>query len=140
MRKHILICAAALIVGPLAMAELSKTTGKSAEETKKMDVDNSGINKRDVSKDGENRRLTPDDQSRGSKGDVELTRQIRAELMKDSSLSVYAQNIKIITLNGVVHLRGPVSTQAEKERIATMAKKLAGTEAVTNEIEVKAKK
>lgn len=108
-----------------------------AEASKQVEVDNTAVNQRDVSKNARN--LTPDDQAQGSKQDVEMTRKIRADLMKDRDLSLYAQNIKIITLNGVVHLRGPVMTMAEKQKVAAMAQKHAGAAAVTNDIEVKNK-
>lgn len=106
--------------------------------SKAVKADNSGVNQNDYEKGSlEKRKLTPEDQAWGSKSDVEMTRQIREELMKDKSLSIYAQNVKIITIKGIVHLRGPVHTQAEKDRIALLAKDVAGSKSVQNEIEIK---
>ena len=55
-----------------------------------------------------------------------------------SDMSTTARNIKIITSNGRVTLRGPVKTQAEKSRIEALAKSAAGANAVDNQLDVKA--
>ena len=47
-----------------------------------------------------------------------LTRKIRRAVVKDSSLSMMAHNVKIISSNGNVTLRGPVKTEQEKSVIA----------------------
>jgi hyperosmotically inducible protein len=98
-------------------------------------VDNSSINQRDRN----HAALTADSQSKSSKDDNELSRQIRRELMKDNSLSIYGKNVKIITQNGITTLRGPVHTLAERNEVAVDAKHVAGNENVFNEIEVKQK-
>ena len=76
-------------------------------------------------------------QQSNMKSDVELTRQIRRAVVKDSSLSVMAQNVKIISANGCVTLRGPVKTEAEKGAIGSKAQAISGADRVDNEIEVK---
>jgi len=52
-----------------------------------------------------------------SSSDIAITKQIRKALTSDETLSVNAQNVKIITANGVVVLRGPVASQAEANRV-----------------------
>lgn len=94
--------------------------------------DNSKINKRDQSESAK----IPDHQS-NDKSDVELTRQIRKEITKDDSLSILAQNVKIITEKGKVTLRGPVNSQDEKEKIGQKAQQIAGSDKVENELDVK---
>jgi hyperosmotically inducible protein len=59
--------------------------------------------------------LLSENQAQTSKSDVELTRLIWKELTNDKLLSVYAQNIKFITIHGNVTLRGPVHTNKEKK-------------------------
>jgi osmotically-inducible protein OsmY len=71
-------------------------------------------------------------------GDLELTRQIRQALTEDDSLSTAAKNIKIITINGNVTLRGPVETLKERSRIVEKAKAL-GHSRVDNQLEVKSR-
>ena len=61
-------------------------------------------------------KLTPFDQS-NSKQDVRISADVRQALMKDGTLSVDAKNIKIITRDGVVTLRGAVKTEAERANI-----------------------
>jgi hypothetical protein len=65
--------------------------------------DNSGANARDRSGDT----LTPIDQA-DSKEDLRITQSIRKAVVADEALSLNAQNVKVITQNGVVALRGPV--------------------------------
>ena len=96
--------------------------------------DNTGKNVRDR----DDHTLTPGDQS-SNEADVELTRRIREAVVADDSLSTSAHNIKIITINGMVTLRGPVSSTEEKTKIAATAQKLAGTKKVDNQLEVAAK-
>lgn len=105
-----------------------------AAEDEKKDVDNTAMNKRDA----EDTTLTPTDQMEGSKADIELTRKIREMLTEEDSLSMKAQNIKIITLKGITTLRGPVNTMAEKKKIEQLARS-AGAKSIKNKIEVTTK-
>jgi len=100
----------------------------------KVEANNTGINKRD--KDAS--RITADQQSRGSKNDVEVTRIIRRAIVKDDSLSSSAKNIKIITLDGIVYLRGPVSNEDERIKIASIAQGVVvNSKTLTNQLEIK---
>ena len=81
---------------------------------------------------------TPLDQGQNS-ADVKLTADIRKAIMDDKAMSMNAQNCKIITQNGMVTLRGPVDTIAEKESIEAKAKAVAGVTNVDNQLEVKVK-
>jgi osmotically-inducible protein OsmY len=96
-------------------------------------VDNTGRNTRDRS----NATLTPGDQS-NSKADIETTKRIRRALSENDQLSTTAKNIKIITINGKVTLRGPVKTPKEQQTILAIAKGVAGDGSVDNQTEVKA--
>lgn len=95
--------------------------------------DNTGRNQRDRSAGT----LTPEDQG-GSASDREITRQIRRAITSDSQYSTTAGNIKIITQNGKVTLRGPVKTADEQQALADLAKKVQGVSSVDNQLEVKA--
>lgn len=79
--------------------------------------------------------MTADNQSM-SQRDVEITSLIRQRLIADPSLSLYSQNVKIITQDGVVTLKGPVRSRAERDRIASVAREIAGRNAVFNELEI----
>jgi osmotically-inducible protein OsmY len=102
-----------------------------AADNKKAEPDNTATNERDRS--GETK--TSGDQSNNS-ADLKITQAIRQALMKDSELSTTAKNIKVITANGQVTLRGPVKSDAEKQSIEAKAKQVAGVTSVNNLLEV----
>jgi osmotically-inducible protein OsmY len=104
-----------------------------AQENATPAADNTGRNERDRS--GETQ--TSGDQSNGSP-DIKMTAAIRRAVMHDDSLSMMAKNVKIITENGMVTLRGPVKSEAEKTKIAQLAKQAAQGAMIHNELEVKA--
>jgi hyperosmotically inducible periplasmic protein len=101
----------------------------------KTNPDNTAINKRDRS--GETN--TSGDQSNTS-ADLKVTQAVRRALMQDSQLSTTAKNIKVITANGQVTLRGPVNTAEEKAKIDQIAKSAAGGAQIVNQLEVKGTK
>lgn len=70
---------------------------------------------------------------------IKVTADIRRAILDDKSMSVSAQNCKVITdANGLVTLRGTVASQAEKDSIGAKAIAVAGKEKVDNQLEVKA--
>lgn len=99
------------------------------------DADNTKVNKRDQSQ----KELTAD-QQKESKQDREITKKIRRAIVKDKSLSTKAHNVKIITVGGMVTLKGPVKSEDEKNAIEEKAAQIAGSDKVKNEIEVAPKK
>ncbi len=91
--------------------------------------DNSAKNKAD--------RHTADQQS-GATSDRMLTKKIRQALVADKSLSTYGRNVKIITNDGMVTLKGPVHSEDEKTTIASKAAEVAGSPGkVTNQLTIK---
>ena len=96
-------------------------------------LENTEINARDK----ENTTLTPEDQKE-TKKDIRITAHIRKAVVRDKSLSIDAQNAKIITRSGVVTLRGPVANEAESKRLEKIAKKTRGVVKVDNQLEIKA--
>lgn len=78
---------------------------------------------------------TPLDQSE-SETDQTITQKIRQAIMSDGSLSTNAKNIKIITVKGVVVIRGPVVSSQEKEAIAKKIKDIRGVMKVDNQLDV----
>ena len=95
------------------------------------DYDNTGKNIRDR----DSMTKTPLDQSE-SEADRKITQKIRQAIMSDGSLSTDAKNIKIITVNGVVTLRGPVSNSQEKDAIARKVNDVHGIVKVDNQLEI----
>jgi len=76
------------------------------------------------------------DQQKMDPADREITKKIRAAIHQDKSISVYAHNIKVITQDGKVTLKGPVRSEEEKTSIASKAVAVAGEGNVTNQLEV----
>ena len=96
-------------------------------------LENTEINARDKN----NTTLTPEDQKE-TKKDIRITAHIRKAVVRDKSLSIDAQNAKIITRSGVVTLRGPVANEAESKKLQKIAKKTRGVVKVDNQLEIKA--
>jgi hyperosmotically inducible protein len=76
------------------------------------------------------------DQQKMNPADRTITQKIRKAIHEDKTLSTYAHNIKIITQNGKVTLRGPVRSEEEKTNLEAKAVGVAGQENVTNQLEV----
>jgi hyperosmotically inducible periplasmic protein len=80
---------------------------------------------------------TADQQSEVT-SDRMLTKKVRQSLIGDKSLSTYGHNVKIITKDGVVTLKGPVHSEEEKSAIASKAAEVVGgQDKVTNQLTVK---
>jgi osmotically-inducible protein OsmY len=79
------------------------------------------------------------DQQKDNTSDRDLTRQIRRSLVQDKSLSTYGHNVKIVSQNGTVTLKGPVRSEDEKTAIEQKAAQAAGgADKIHSELEVKA--
>jgi hyperosmotically inducible protein len=116
----------------LALTCLSTFSLAALADDEKAKSDNTATNERDRS--GETK--TSGDQS-NSTADLKTTQAIRQVLMKDGELSTTAKNIKVITANGHVTLRGPVKTAQEKAKIDQLAKSAAGGAQIDNQLDVK---
>ena len=116
----------------LALACLSAFSLAALAGNEKTKPDNTATNERDHSGEAQ----TSGDQS-NSQADLKITQAIRQALMKDNELSTTAKNIKVITANGHVTLRGPVKTAQEKAKIAQLAKSAAGGAHIGDQLDVK---
>ncbi len=117
----------------LALACLSALSlAALAADNEKAKPDNTATNERDRS--GETK--TSGDQSNNS-ADLRITQAIRRALMKDRELSTTAKNIKVVTANGQVTLRGPVKTVQEKAKVDQIARLAAGGAQIDDQLEVK---
>jgi sporulation protein YlmC with PRC-barrel domain len=87
-------------------------------------------------RDRKDRTLTPLDQG-NSTADRDTTAQIRKGILSEKGMSTNGKNVKIITIDGQVTLRGPVNTSEEKRLIGEIAERTARSENVDNQLEVK---
>ena len=115
-----------LCISAFTLSAIAQDT-PAADNTKKNQRDRSGETK------------TSGDQSNSSE-DVKITAAIRRAVVRDHSLSMTAKNVKIITANGMVTLRGPVKSDTEKAKIVELAQSAAGNAKIDNQLEVKASK
>ena len=100
-------------------------------QTAAVEPDNSGRNVRDA--DGATK--TPGDQSE-SEADRTITQNVRQAVTADDSISTNGKNVKIVTVDGTVTLRGPVKSEQEKTNIAAKAQQIAGVKQVDNQLEI----
>lgn len=116
---------------PFLIGTILLSAGLAFAEGTPVQQDNTGRNKQDGSV------VTPTaDQQSNSKNDLEITRRIRADLIANKNLSTYAQNIKIITQNGKVTLRGPVRSATEKSEAERIAAAVAGATSIRNDLTI----
>jgi hyperosmotically inducible protein len=97
--------------------------------------DNTKVNERDKAKS-----QPTADQAKNSATDRDIMQKIRKAVVADKSLSTYGHNVKIISQQGKVTLKGPVHTDEEKKNIEAKAVEVAGAGNVTNMLEVKGDK
>jgi len=105
-------------------------TGASSDNSS-TSPDNTGVNTRD--RDGNNK--TPIDQQETT-SDVKITADIRMKIVNQEGMSINARNVKIITKDGKVTLRGPVNSEEEKKTVEGFAKNVAGDGNVDSQLEV----
>jgi osmotically-inducible protein OsmY len=95
--------------------------------------DNTKVNQRD-----RNASEATADQQKENATDQAMTKRIRQSIMADKSLSTYAHNIKIISQDGAVTLKGPVKSDDERKTLMGKAVAVTGSaDKVTDEISVK---
>jgi osmotically-inducible protein OsmY len=126
---------ATLLILAAAAVACDKSNGAGTTETTSSGVnapDNTKTNTRDNTG-----AVTPIDQG-NDRASLDTTQAIRKAVMADDSLSGNAKNVKIVTSNGVITLRGPVATAAEKKSIEAKALAVAGSNRVDDQIDIQA--
>jgi hyperosmotically inducible periplasmic protein len=132
MRKAVLLFSISLLVLG-GYAGTAYPAERSLSPPANMVPDNTDVNVRD--RRGETL-TTSGDEAEGA-ADRTLTQRIRQAIVADESLSTTAKNVKVMMINGVVTLRGPVNSLQEKGSIAATAQHIAGTNNVDNQLEIK---
>jgi hyperosmotically inducible protein len=122
------------LFGPLSLSVvLAAGTVAIAQDTPQSpSSDNTKTNERD-----RNPSQPTADQQKENRPDREITRDIRRAIMQDKSLSSYAHNVKVISQNGAVTLKGPVRSEEEKSAIEAKAAEIVGKDKLTSQLEVK---
>jgi hyperosmotically inducible periplasmic protein len=123
-----------LLVGSLVGSGTLLMAQQPAGQDTAAQADNTKVNQRDQSANEPTA-----DQQKDNRSDRDITQQIRQSLVKDKTLSTYAHNVKIITQNGQVTLKGPVRSDDEKRAVEAKASEIAGETKVTSELAIKPK-
>ena len=92
--------------------------------------------KPDNSAQNANQNQTAQSQS-NAQTDRETTAKVRKAIIADKDLSTYAHNIKIITQNGTVTLKGPVKSDDEKQKIETDVAGVISRDSMVDQLTVK---
>ena len=121
------------IVLALALSAWWVAPSRAQSATSQAQPDNTKVNKRD-----KNPNEATADQQKMNAADRNLTARIRKSVMADKTLSTYAHNVKIISQNGIVTLKGPVRSDGEVRSIMAKAVEVAGgSDKVVNQMSVK---
>jgi osmotically-inducible protein OsmY len=135
--KQLLTVLAASVLCLAARTALSQSGASPvAQEQNSVPADNTKSNSDKV--DPSNSSATADAQKNDT-SDVKITQSIRHSLMSDKSLSTYAHNVKVVTVNGQVTLNGVVRTDQEKASVEAKAVSVAGQGRVVNDLKVSPK-
>jgi len=124
-----------LMAGALALGILIGGSPANLKAEQQKAPDNTKVNERDREKGA-----VTADQAKNGASDREIMQKIRKAVMDEKTLSTYAHNVKIISQNGKVTLKGPVRSEEEKKTIEQKATDIAGAGNVTNEITIKPEK
>lgn len=117
--------------GVVGQAEDPAVVERNRQEAARHAPDDTGRNTVDRNADS----VTPMDQLE-NQSDIDITAQIRRAIVDQGSFSMLAKNIKIITKDGNVTLRGPVQSSSELDAIREIALSTRGVRFVDNELEV----
>ncbi len=108
--------------------------GIPALATQQTPPDNTRVNERDRSPN-----QPTADQAKNNKSDRQIMQDIRKSVMDDKDLSTYAHNVKIVSQNGKVTLKGVVRSDDERKAVRRKAEEVAGAANVTDDLSVKPK-
>lgn len=120
------------ILALASVVSLAPTVARTQDSSTPPAPDNTKVNTRD-----RGQAQPTADQQKENRSDKEITRDIRRSIMQDQSLSTYAHNVKIISQNGMVTLKGPVRSEEEKSAIEAKATEIVGKGNVSSQLEVK---
>ena len=129
MRTSVLLLVLAFLATGCSKTDSSKND--QPRQTAAVAADNSGRNERDR----DNATKTAGDQAE-NEADRTISQNIRQAIVADDTVSTNGKNVKIVTVDGVVTLRGPVKNDTEKTNIGAKAQQIAGVKKVDNQLEI----
>jgi len=124
--KKFSVLIAVTLITPVAFAQQGTAPVTSPH------ADNTQVNQRDKAGAAPTAADQPNDSA-----DVKTAAAVRRAIVDDRSLSTMAHNVKLVAMGGVVTLRGPVASDAEKARVEKIAAGVAGVVRVDNALDIK---
>jgi hyperosmotically inducible periplasmic protein len=118
---------AALALAILCVPNLLMVRSAAAQD-QSTQPDNSAQNK--------NQATTADNQT-NAQDDRMTTAKVRKAIIADKDLSTYAHNVKIVTVNGTVTLKGPVKSDEEKQKVNSDAASVVSQDKIVDHLTVK---
>src|SRR5580698_7586455 len=131
--KYVLFLGGLALIGVAGCNEAKSPTTAATPATTaspRVDPTNTAVNVRDRSEAAK----TPINQNE-NQSDINLTATIRKRVV-GTEMSTDAHNVKIISQDGRVTLRGPVKSPDEKAQIEAIAQDVAGKDHVDSQLEV----
>lgn len=107
------------------------TSTSGASSSQPPPPDNTAVNEQDRNAD----KPVPTDQGNDQKS-IDTTAEIRRQILDLDDLSINARNVKVITKDGTVTLRGPVDSDEERQTVERIARNVAGADNVKSELKV----
>jgi hyperosmotically inducible protein len=123
------LCRSSVLLGCLAICVMPYTLSAQDQSPQSATAPDNSVNNKMHHKTA--------DQQMDDTSDRATTQKIRKAIIADKSLSMYGHNVKIITRNGAVTLKGPVHSEEEKNTIASKAAEIVGQDKVMNQLTVK---
>ena len=106
-----------ILIAATFLLALSTPAARAQPAAGQPEPDNTKTNKRD-----RNPSEATADRHKMNSADLGLSAKIRKAVMAEKSLSTYAHNVKIISQDGIVTLKGPVRSAAEVKSIVALAR------------------
>jgi hyperosmotically inducible protein len=132
--KRVCGCRSFLLISLLLLSCAGLTLAQDSAGQSAPASDNTKINQRD-----RNPNEPTADQQSNNRSDRDIAQQVRQAIIADKTFSTYAHNVKVITQNGQVTLKGPVRSDDEKRAVEAEAAAIAGHGKVTSELTVEPK-
>ena len=131
MKTFMLMTSIVVALGGAACSKTDHDTTQTTGATVQKPANDTAVNARDQY----GAMPTPPDQGNGS-ADIKTAAEIRRAVVGDSALSMDAKNVKIVVKDGLVTLRGPVKTEAERAEVERKAASIAGVTNVENHLDI----
>jgi hyperosmotically inducible periplasmic protein len=121
------------LIGLAAHNAVAQTPSASTPNPNSVPADNTKANKVDSTNTAA---IADAQKEKENANDRTIAQTIRKSVMADESLSTYAHNVKIVSVDGIVTLNGVVRSDQEKASVEANAVAVVGQTHVVNDLKV----